>query len=206
MKVTLIKSDIRKAGSFDFLLMGHRNPILQEFRKETKVSFQKIEAPGAYPHNWFLAEGITAEWNVLAYINFRSHPNFSERNSSRITDTLIHALKYKQAKRIAILPLSWRNPEYVATITIYSLWLLNHAVNQPYGKERFGDPENSSFCIITNDSLAPYLRVLENEMSIMWNFVEELIKKGNFICAPPRLSELKESRISYEVAREYSIE
>ena len=202
LKLKLVNSDIRDSGEFDFVLMGQKNPILRDIRRVDGVSFEEIAASGTHSHIWFLAREVGIDWKNVAYIRFRPHPSFTERNASRITDALSFGVKNLKAKKVAILPFLWRHPEYVATVTVYALWLIGYAASQPYGKAIYGDPSGVEFFIFSEDSVEPYLKVLDGELSAMWNYVADVYSQSTFLFERPNISVLRNSNIniSYKVA------
>ncbi|HBQ97531.1 MULTISPECIES: hypothetical protein [unclassified Roseofilum] len=53
LNIELVSGDINEVGELDFLLLGYKNPLLEQIARETHASFKSIEsASWMFPHHF----------------------------------------------------------------------------------------------------------------------------------------------------------
>lgn len=182
LNVELITGDVNKVDGIDFLLIGHKNPLREQIRKETGSFFKTVDSESwIFPHQYELLTVPSYKWKQVAAIKFRANGKIDETQFARISSPITTALRKPQMKSIGILPPTWRNPEYCALGVIYSLWIVGYAVTSAanwsgpdLASELFPNPTNKKFKIISQTGTEYFEEVLKNDCDLMWKFVERL--------------------------------
>ncbi len=189
LDIELITGDINQVGNLDFLLLGHKNPLREKICRETNSTFQNIDSEsGWFPHHYELLANPSYKWKRVAAIKFRSNGKLNETQFSRISSALTTALKQSNVKFIGILPPTWRNPNYCALGVIYSLWLIGYAsanftksfypyITSDIIRQVYPNPTNVKFKIVSYTGIEHFEEVLQNDCTIMWDFLKTICKK-----------------------------
>jgi len=178
LNIELISGDVNQVGGIDFLLIGHKNPLREQIRRETDASFKIMDSESwMFPHQYELLEAPVYKWKQVAAIKFRANGKISETQFVRISSPITTALKQPSIESIGILPPTWRNPRYCALGVIYSLWIIGYAHVSSKGLVRklfFPSPAHAQFKIISQTGTEYFEEVLKDDCHLLWKFVREL--------------------------------
>jgi hypothetical protein len=185
LKLQLITGDINQIESLDFLLLGHKNPLCEQIRKETSSDFRVRDSESwMFPHQYKFLEAPSYKWKKVAAIKFRANGKISETQFVRISSPIATALKQQNIRSIGILPPTWRNPSYCALGIIYAIWINGYAAafgarsSYPEAmKEIYPSPAGVAFKIISQVGTAEFENVLKDDCELMWRFLKRLLKQ-----------------------------
>ncbi|MCB9767690.1 MAG: hypothetical protein H6752_05800 [Candidatus Omnitrophica bacterium] len=199
VRVNLYQEDIDNLGSFDFVVMGKKNPLVDLVAARTNKDFVEVhEDSGMNPHSWYLLESPEYKWRNTAYVSFNSKRKHSQSQELRLGDVLGYAIYEKRAKRIGILPFSWRDPDYSALVTIYDLWFFGYTESLNSGI--LWKAEDFVFEIVAIDSIEPYKRILQNHLKEVWKALEDFSTKTPSESVGPSLEDLRNAKVQIEWA------
>jgi len=206
IKLELVTGDIEKLGELDYVIMGQKNPLMQKVCTETGGEFQAMPSESfLYPSPWKLLSAPYYIWKYVACVNVR-RKRYPESQYSRISEALAYAVKQTDARTIAMLPVSWREPDYVAVGMIYALWCVGFAATGVFKQEyRRCHLQERQFLIVSADGVEPFERVLENDCRLLWQYIRKVnwvynqTAKGIF----PRqtITDLRRKNITFAITK-----
>ncbi len=206
IKLELVTGDIQQLGELDYVIMGQKNPLRQKVCAETGGGFQAMPSESfLYPSSWKLLAAPNYRWKHIACVSLR-RKRYPESQYSRISEALAYGVKHTNARTIAMLPLSWREPDDVAVGMIYALWCVGLAATGVFKDEyRRCHLQDRQFLIVSADSVEPFERVLANDCRLLWQYIRKVnwvynqTAKGIF----PRqqINDLKRKNITFAITK-----
>ena len=204
--VKLVTGDIEEMGAFDYVVMGHKNPLRPKICAETGQTFKKMSSKSAiYPHSsWDLLCAEQYKWKHVACVNVR-YKRYPESQYSRISEAIAYGLRTINAESIAILPIRWRYPEYISIGIFYALWCQGFAAC--LNKRQYPRLDHRNFVIISKDGVDAYKNVVTQDFRALWQYIRKInwvrnqsISEDSFFCKRYSLAYYKSQDIQFQIA------
>lgn len=175
----LIEGDVRDVGDVACVLMGQRCPLKRLVTEETSKNFVRpLQKYSNVPLPFEVLSAPDYRWPLTLAVDFRSNNKLTFTRFFGLHLALLHALRVgPKTGSIVIMPLSARNPDYVALGTIFALWCIHYHRRSAVLGYREVRKTIPTFKIVSNVGIQRYEAVLADDYARMWSFIESVLAR-----------------------------